>query len=459
MKMNKKRPHFELHQVKMDGNENIELYSLRSIIEQAEEIYMGRREFLNLAAFIAATALISSCTPITSSNFIHQIIKTNANDRELIVAKSLDKNIRAHINEVKSISFAPSGKILASGSNDETIKFWDVASGQLIRTLGGHTNGINSVCFSPDGKLLASGSNDETMKLWDVASGKSVKTLKGHTSEVISISFNPNGSILASGSRDNTIKLWDVISGKLLKTLEGHTREVNSVCFSPDGLLLASGSRDNIIKLWDVASGKSIITLKEYESNLCLVSIRPINSVCFSPDGKFLASSCKDGNIRLWDVDSGSLLKILKGHTTEVNSICFSPDGLLLASGSKDSTIKIWDTQDFKGTQATCLFDPAATEEGYEANVYRYTDKNGITRTYTLPCGASIPPGAVCTCNCVPGKYSISSKVLKGYPSYKDKVCQCEDIRKSDGEVCKCNMVQTCKCNMVQTCRCVPVWR
>jgi WD40 repeat protein len=77
------------------------------------------------------------------------------------------------------------------------------------------------VAFSPDGKTIASGSTDNTIKLWDVASGKQLKTLNGHSSSVLSVAFSSDGKTIASGSDDNTIKLWDVASGKQLNTLRG----------------------------------------------------------------------------------------------------------------------------------------------------------------------------------------------------------------------------------------------
>jgi WD40 repeat protein len=70
------------------------------------------------------------------------------------------------------------------------------------------------VAYSPDGKTLASGSEEDTIKLWDVGTGKERATLKGHRNEVTSVAYSPDGKTLASGSRDYTIKLWDVGTGE-----------------------------------------------------------------------------------------------------------------------------------------------------------------------------------------------------------------------------------------------------
>jgi len=160
--------------------------------------------------------------------------------------------LETHSSSVRSVSFSPDGKTLASGNDDKTIKLWDITTGKEIRTLQGHSSWVWSVSFSPDGKTLASGSGDKTIKLWDITTGREILTLKGHSSSVLSVSFSPDGKTLASGSGDKTIKLWDITTGREILTLQGHSSWVWSVSFSPDGKTLASGSGDKTVILWDV---------------------------------------------------------------------------------------------------------------------------------------------------------------------------------------------------------------
>jgi WD40 repeat protein len=105
------------------------------------------------------------------------------------------------------------------------------------------------VSFSPDGKIIASGSFDNTIKLWNLQ-GKKLRTFKVD-SGVRSVSFSPDGKIIASGNADNTIRLWD-LEGKKLLTLAGHRNRVRVVAFSPKNEMIASGSIDNTIKVWNL---------------------------------------------------------------------------------------------------------------------------------------------------------------------------------------------------------------
>ncbi len=260
----------------------------------------------------------------------------SASDDKTIKLWSLEgkelQTLKGHSDGINSVVFSPDGKTIVSASDDKTIKLWSF-EGEELQTFKGHSVGVNSVVFSPDGKTIASASWDSTVKLWSIE-GKELSTLTGHVGSVKSVVFSPNGKTIASASRDKTLKLWSVES-KPLHTLKGHTDGVFSVVFSPDGKTIASASSDETVKLWSV-EGKLLHTFMGHTA--------PVFSVAFSPDDKTIASASPDETVKLWSVE-GKLLHTLKGHTDWVNSVAFSPDGKTLASASKDKTIKLWSVE------------------------------------------------------------------------------------------------------------------
>ena len=179
----------------------------------------------------------------------------------------LKTTLTGHSNSVSSVAISPDGQTLASGSSDNTIKIWNLSTGQEIRTLMGHSYGVWSVAISPDGQTLASGSGDNTIKIWNLSTGQEIRTLTGHSYGVSFVAISPDGRTLAScsGDRaDNTIKIWNLSTGQEIRTLTGHSYGVTSVAISPDGQTLASGSggsADNTIKIWNLSTGQEIRTL------------------------------------------------------------------------------------------------------------------------------------------------------------------------------------------------------
>ncbi len=245
--------------------------------------------------------------------------------------------LAGHEKIISSVVFAPphiSDCLLASGSDDNTIKLWN-NRGECWKTLQGHDDWVHSVAFSPQVNILASGSRDNTVKIWDCQTGECVSTLIGHCDRVKSVAFHPLGNILATASDDKTIKIWDVNHQSCLQTLIGHQDRIDCVVFSPEGNIIASAGCDRTIKLWDTNTGELLQILPDHT--------RRIRKVVFSSDAQILASCSDDGTVKLWDVNTGENMRTLSGHDKAVWTVAISPDNSILASGSEDQTIKLWD--------------------------------------------------------------------------------------------------------------------
>lgn len=243
--------------------------------------------------------------------------------------------LQGHTDSVWGVAFSPDSQILASSSDDQTMKLWQVSTGECSKTLQGIDSQVCSLAFSPDSQILASGSVERMVQLWDTNTGQRLRTLRGYRHQVWSFTFSPDGQTLASGNDDRTVRLWDVRTGRALKTLHSHLDWVWSVAFSPDGTILASGSYDRTVKLWNVQTGECLKTLHGHTER--------VQAVTFSADGRTVASASDDQTVKLWDVSTGEYLSTLKGHTGWVCSIAFSADSQTLASGSNDQTVRFWD--------------------------------------------------------------------------------------------------------------------
>lgn len=231
-----------------------------------------------------------------------------------------------------AIQFSPDEQTLATAGNDGTVRLWDI-EGQDYQSLDGHQGNVRAVVFSPAGDEIATASQDQTAKLWR-ADGTLLTTLESHSAPLTDVQFSPDGETIITASQDGTAKLWN-LDGTLQRTLEGHRDRIFRVRYSPDGSTIATASFDNTLKLWRSSDGSLISTLAD-QADIGW-------DFTFSPDGQVLASTGGrlDKTVRLWNLD-GTLITTLEGHRNLVTAIEFSPDGTTLVSASGDNTLKLW---------------------------------------------------------------------------------------------------------------------
>jgi WD40 repeat protein len=130
-----------------------------------------------------------------------------------------------------------------------SVKIWDANTGTELLSLPGHKNFITRLVFSQDGRILASGSFDNSVKLWDVTSGRELRTLSGHTGSITAIAFTPDARFLASASDDGSTRIWSTATGELLATMVSVNQGQDWLVVTPDGLFDGSPGGWNQI-LW-----------------------------------------------------------------------------------------------------------------------------------------------------------------------------------------------------------------
>ncbi|MEV8437480.1 NB-ARC domain-containing protein [Actinosynnema sp. NPDC051121] len=233
-----------------------------------------------------------------------------------------------HTGGITDCAFSPDGALVATSSDDQTVRLWRIADGAPHGVLSGHSGGVWTCAFSPDGALLATAGDDRTVRLWRDGVPEAVMT--GHGGMIGQCAFSPDGSLVATASTDGTARLWSVADRECVAVLSDHDGPVTCCAFSPDGALLATGGHDAVVRVWSVRERRVMRRLRGHTGR--------VQGCSFSPDG-LLATAGNDAAVRLWR--DGDPVGVLTGHRGFVTDCKFSPTGVLATTGH-DETVRLW---------------------------------------------------------------------------------------------------------------------
>lgn len=299
----------------------------------------------------------------------------------LAVAESrLTRVLAGHERGLTSVSYAPDGAALATGSNDGAVKIWPLAGGEP-QTFAAD-GAVNDVAYSPDGASIASAelSGDAGLvRLWGVdgterwaaplealptrlgfspdgttlavatgagavvllatADGAEVGRLSlpavdAAAPPISDVAYSPDGARILAVGDAGLVALWPAAGGDARLLAGPHTGLVEAAAWSPDGATFATADDDGLLVLWDAAGATAGEPTRTYGAGFYDVS--------FSPDGLLVATASPDGTARLWQAADGAPLLTLAGHSDYVTGVAFAPDGRQLATASLDHSARLW---------------------------------------------------------------------------------------------------------------------
>jgi WD40 repeat protein/basic membrane lipoprotein Med (substrate-binding protein (PBP1-ABC) superfamily) len=241
-----------------------------------------------------------------------------------------------HKKDVESTAYSPDGQILATASLDGTVKLWNAASGEQLRTLLVDQNGAHEVAFSPDGRWLAA-AGSVRLRLWETSTWTQLRSwTAGSGQAVYAVDFSPDSKRVAVGLSTGAAVIGEIGPDGLMNTIEisAHKGSLWDLAFSPDGTRLVTAGADGAARVWDVESSKEVFSLHGHHLD--------VMGAAYSPDGNLIGTASLDGFLRLWDAAQGGEVLAVSGTGFAVPGmgiqgpigLAFSPDGKTLAATS-----------------------------------------------------------------------------------------------------------------------------
>ena len=255
---------------------------------------------------------------------------------ETDTGRPIGRPMLGHVGRVTVAAFSPDGRVIASGGDDGTVRFWNALSGAAVGVPTAHGAKISDLVFSPDGKRVASASDDGAVQFWDPETGVPMAPPTArHRGSVSAMAFGPDGHRLATGGEDGRVQVWDAdTAAPQGDPLVGHERMIYRVAFANDGRAVVSLSSDSL-RRWDATTGTALGSPMLPDPNI-------FTGLAVSPDGRVIVTS-GFGVVQRWDAVTGAEIGApMNGHTALVPAVGFSSDGRYLVSAGDDDTLRFW---------------------------------------------------------------------------------------------------------------------
>lgn len=280
---------------------------------------------------------------------------------------------KAHSETIRAVEFSSNGNLLATGSSDRTIGIRSLQNNVSLNVLNGHTGLVSSLSFNPiNHTLVSSSSQDDTLRFWNIYSGECLSVQRGYDSHASLVVFHPTEEVFVSNRKFKEIQIVDAKEYRTLKRFQGY-QSVNCIVFDQTGDFLA-GSTDKGIRVWNFRTGKylksfckgnsvrsisfnkdaqylascdgsRLIRIQTIDSNhsekILIAKGEWVTEIAFSPISEILAC-CSSKGIELWNAASGEYIKSIHRSSDRTQSIIFSPDGEVLFGADRENMIKLW---------------------------------------------------------------------------------------------------------------------
>jgi len=304
-----------------------------------------------------------------------------------------------HSSGITAVEFSPDGRYILTGSEDNSAKLWDAASGRLVQTFQDNED-IRFLAFLPGGEQIFSVNEKGNVCIWNIKSGDRVREFSlneiggGMISDPIAYDGNTlraivgikmhvadmgrgaflktierpsqapvngylgfgfgfrnavtsDGKRMVSSVRENSsesimnsnfkrLMFWEIATGRILQTFPGHDAMIDVIALSADDRYALTGSRDKTVRMWDLKKGKALAVFSGHQHE--------IKAVAVSPDKKYILSGSRDNTMKLWDVENEKEIRTFP-HPCPVTFVRFSADGRQIISGDDQGVVRFWDFQ------------------------------------------------------------------------------------------------------------------